>query len=156
MSGTLFTNFSGWQGSPFFVWGMYSDKEVSSNEHPVLRVTVNDHFLLDFTDYSDANKFLLTSPLQLYIGMKKGGEDPTKNFLKRKLGENYPAIQSTADKILNGAKEYNSFLSWYKRYLEQTTGMRIYGYKIELLKARYNEKNRIEISSTELIDIWKQ
>lgn len=154
-SGTIFTTFSGWQATPFFVWGMYSQKEDSSRNYPVLRLTVNDHFILDLSDLTDANKFFITSPLQLYIGMKKSGGDPTEGFLKTKLW-NYSAIHSTAGKVLNGSKEYNLFLSWYKRYLEQTTGISINTYKIELLKVSYNKTNQIEIASTELIDTWKQ
>ena len=155
LAGTLFTNLSGWQVTPFFVWGMYSEKEDTSNLHPVLKVTINDSLVINYDRYTDANKFFLTSPLQHYILMKKNnGVDPTEIFLKRKLGENYSAIQGAGKKVLNGAKEYDLFLPWYKRYLEQTTGNKINSYKIELLNAGYTGKNKIEIYSTELIDTW--
>jgi hypothetical protein len=155
IAATLFTNLSGWQATPFFVWGMYSEKGDRSNNHPVLKVTINDDLVLDYTDYTDANKFFLTSPLQLYIAMKKNGEDPNSIFLKRKL-DNYAATQSMGEKVLNGPKEYGSFLPWYKRFLEQTTGIDIRNYKIELLQARYTDSSRMEIYSTQLIDAWKQ
>ena len=156
LAGTFFTNVLGWQATPFFVWGMYSEKEDTANVHPVLKITINDTLVLDYTKYTDANKLFLTSPLQLYIQMKNNGEDPTKSFLKRKLGETYSTIETVSEKILNGVKEYNLFLPWYKRYLEQTMGMKIHNYKIELLNVGYESQNKIEIYSAELIGEWKQ
>lgn len=158
LAGTIFTNLLGWQATPFFVWGMYSEKEDSSNSYNILKITVNDSSVINYSaDYTDANRFFLISPLQLYILMKKNNEqDPTEIFLQRKSGRNYSAIKIFADKVLNGKKEYISFLPWYKRYLEQTTKIEIDNYKIELLKARYREDHKIEIYATELINTWKR
>ena len=156
--GTIFTTLSGWQATPFFVWGMYSEKEDTSSLRPVIKITINDSMILDpAKGFTDANRFFLTSPLQLYILMKKNREeDPTKLFLKRKLGSSYSSIESLAEKILNRKNQYDSFLNWYAGYLEQTTGILIKNYTIELLKAGYTDKNKIEIYSSELIDTWKQ
>ncbi len=158
LGGTFFTNLSGWQASPFFVWGMYSEKEDTSNYHPVLKITINDSSVINYSGgYTDANRFFLTSPLELYILMKKNNrKDPTEIFLKKKLDNNFSLIQNASTKVLNGAKEYNLFLPWYKKYLEQTTQIKIHTYKIELLKAGYTDSNKIEIYSSELIDTWKQ
>ena len=156
LTGTLIINVLGWQVTPFFVWGMYSEKEDTSNIHSVLKITVNDSIVINYTDYTDANKFFLTSPVQLYTSIKKNGEDPTKTFLKTKLGNNYSTIRNPADKVLNGQKEYDLFLPWYKRYLEQTTGITINRYTIELLNVGYTGENKIKVYSTELIDRWKQ
>src|SRR5438045_7934064 len=79
LAGNFFTNVLCWQSTPFFVWGMYSEKEDTANVHPVLKITINDTLVLDYTKYTDANKLFLTSPLQLYIQMKNNGEDPTKS-----------------------------------------------------------------------------
>ncbi len=89
--------------------------------------------------------------------MKKNNrKDPTEIFLKKKLDKNFSLIQNASTKVLNGAKEYNLFLPWYKKYLEKTTQIKIHTYKIELLKAGYTDSNKIEIYSSELIDTWKQ
>lgn len=157
LAGTFFTNLLGWQVTPFIVWGMYSEKEDSSRNHPLLKVTVNDNTVINYTRYTDANKFFLVSPAQLYILMKNNNrEDPTAFFLKRKLGNNYFKIKKVSAKVLNGSDEYNLLLPWYKRYLEQTTSNIIHSYTIELLNAGFTDKNKIEIYSTQLIDSWKQ
>lgn len=158
LAGTFITNFSGWEATPFFVWGMYSKKEDSSNTRPVLKITINDSAVINYpANYSDANKFFLTSPLQLYILMKKNNViDPTAVFLKNKMGKGYSKLENISTIILNGKKEYEDFLPWYKRYLEQTTGIRINSYTIELINARYSDKYHPGIFSTELIDTWRQ
>jgi hypothetical protein len=158
LGGTFFTNLLGWQVTPFFVWGMYSEKEDTSNYRPVLKITINDSSVINYSSgYTDANRFFLTSPLELYILMKKNNrKDPTEIFLKKKIDKNFSLIQNASTKVLNGAKEYNLFLPWYKKYLEKTTQIKIHTYKIELLKAGYTDSNKIEIYSSELIDTWKQ
>lgn len=158
LAGTIFTNLLGWQATPFFVWGMFSEKENSRTTYPLIKITVNDNSVINYTKlYTDANKFFLTSPLQQYIFMKKNnGEDPTANFLQKKLGGNYKLIEKAAIKVLNGSKEYHLFFSWYKRYMEQTTGIEINNYKIEVLQTRFSDKNKIEVYSTELIDTWSR
>lgn len=154
--GTIVTNLYGWQATPFFVWGMYSEKEDTVNSHPVIKVTVNDSSVIDPFKYTEGNRFFLTSPLQLYIAMKKnGGEDPTEKFLQRKLKGNFSLVENTARKILNGKDEYKLFLTWYKKYLEQTTGKRVYNFTIELLHTRFTDENNREVFSKEIIDSWK-
>ena len=157
LAGTLFTNLLGWQVTPFFVWGMYSEEESGNYLHPVLKITVNDSAVINYTAYADANKFFLTSPLQEYVVMKKNnGVDPQEAFLKEKAGKNYSLVHMLSDKVFNDSNEYNLFLPWYKRYLEQTMGIKIHSYTIELLKGVYTPSNKIEVVSAELIDTWKQ
>lgn len=43
----------GWQATPFFVWGMYSEKEDTGKIPPVLKITINDSSVIDYTDYPD-------------------------------------------------------------------------------------------------------
>jgi hypothetical protein len=156
LAGTVFTSISGWQATPFFVWGMYSEKENTHTEREVWKVTVNDSQVINYTGYTDANKFFLRSPVWLYIFMRRNNaKDPTALFLERKLGDN-PMIQNLGEKVLNGPTEYSLFLPWYKRYLEQTSGMKIHSYTIEVLKTGFTDKNKLEIYSAELIDAWKQ
>ena len=146
LSGILFTNLLGWQATPFFVWGMYSEKEDTSNYHAVVKVTVNDTTVINFTRYTDANKFFLTSPFQLYVLlMMNNGVDTSEVLLKRKLGRNYSAIQSISEKVLNDPKKFHLFFPWYKRYLAQTTGIKIDTCKIELLNVAFVGNNKIEI-----------
>lgn len=146
LGGTLFTNLLGWQVTPFFVWGMYSEKEDTSNYHPIVKVTVNDRTVINYTRYTDANKFFMTSPIRLNVLLRmNNGADPGEVLLKRKLGQNYSAIQSISEKVLNDPKEYNLFFPWYKRYLAQTTGIKINTCKIQLLNAAYIGNNKIEI-----------
>ena len=146
LSGTLVTNLLGWQVTPFFVWGMYSEKEDTSNYPPVVKVTVNDSIVINPTRYTDANKFFLTAPFLLYVQLMSNGEDPGEVLLKRKLGQNYSTIQSISENVLNDPKQYNLFFPWYKRYLAQTTRIKINTCKIELLNAAY-VGNKVEIIS---------
>ncbi len=158
LTGTLVTNLLGWQVTPFFVWGMYSEREKEPSSQPVFKITINDSAVVNYSSgYADANRFFLTSPLQLYLSIKQNdGEDPTAVFLKRKLGTRFSWVENTGPKVLNDSTAYHAFLPWYKKYLEQTTGLTIHKYTIELMAAGYDANNKINILSSGLIDTWKQ
>ena len=155
--GTIFTNLLGWQVTPFFVWGMYSEKERDINQYSVYRVTINDSLEVDFTSgLSDGNRFFLTSPLSLYTQIKSnGGNDPTKLFLQDKLKQIFLCVEKTSFKVLNGKKEYELFLPWYKRYLEHTLDMPIRNFTVEIMNVKYDEQNKLKVYSTALIDKWQ-
>lgn len=159
ISATIFTNLLGWQIAPFFVWGMYSEKEKQINEYGILKITVNDSVLVDYysPDLHGANSFFLGTPLQLYLDMKeKDGIDPTKLFLQEKLKNKYYLVKDVADKVLNGQTEYQSFLLWFKRYLEQTLKIKVNSFKIEMLRGNYDSTNHFHVYSNQLLEKWQQ
>lgn len=158
LAGTLVTNLLGWQVTPFFVWGMYSEREKEAGGQPLFKITINDSTVINYSSgYADANRFFLTSPLRLYTFIKQNnGLDPTAVFLEKKLGARFSLVKNTSLKVLNDSARYHTFLPWYKKYLEQTTGLTIHKYTIELLEAGYDENKQINIHSSGLIDTWKQ
>jgi len=156
ITGTLISNLSGWQATPFFVWGMYSEKENDNIIRPVIRVTVNDSLVIDHTSgFSDANRFYLATPLKLYLSIKEAGLDPTAAFLANKNVYRYGFVKKAASKVLNGSRAFNDFLSWYQRYLQQTTGVLVRNYSIEILNATYTDNNKVQIISSLPIVSWK-
>ena len=156
ITGTLISNLSGWQATPFFVWGMYSEKENDNEIRPILRVTVNDSLVVDHTSgFSDANRFYLSGPLKVYLSIKETGLDPTAAFLENKNVYRYGFVKNAALRVLNRSREYNGFLSWYQRYLEKTTGIKVRNFLIEILNAEYKADNRIQIISSLPIASWK-
>ena len=114
--------------------------------------------MIDYSaGYSNANRFFLESPLEYYVLMKNNNKvDPTEIFLQKKLGKNYSLIKNVSNKVLNGEKEFELFLPWYKKYLEQTTHIAIRNFTIEILQCSYDAAGNIRVYSTQLIDTWKQ
>lgn len=149
---TLFCNLTGFEITPFYVWGMYSQKEEAAKEYRVLKITA-DGDLIDYsTGYFPANRFFLLSPLSFYESLKTMG-DPTEIFLKRKLEQKYEWIKPYSDRVVNSQKEINGFPGWYKRYIEQTTGKKITNLKVEMLFVSCENENLFKVDSAHtLID----
>ena len=149
---SLVCNLTGFEITPFYVWGMYSEKEIAPKEYPVFRITVNDKLIDYSTGYLPANRFFLTSPLSYYASINND-IDPTQSFLEQKLKGKYSLIRLFAKDVLNSEKEIREFPKWYKRYLEQTTGKEVKNYKIDILETSYQRDNSIKIDSVyNLID----
>lgn len=144
---TMMGNLTGNEVTPFFVWGMYSEKEAPPTDYEIFRITVNNKIVDYTTGYLPSNRFFLQSPL-IYYTMMKNGEDPTALFLRRKLKNRFSTIQPYASDVLNSTKEYKEFPLWYQRYLQQTTGERIQNFKVEVLKTSFDSGNAIKINSS--------
>ncbi|MEO8821541.1 MAG: hypothetical protein ABI374_11905 [Ginsengibacter sp.] len=142
---TLFCNLIGVEVTPFYVWGMYSQKEETPKEYPIFRITANDKLIDYSTGYFPANRFFLLSPLSYYGSIKT--DDPTAIFLKEKLKEKYENLKPYANNVLNSPKEVDKFPGWYKRYVEQTTGEEIKNLKVELLLVSYENDYSITVNS---------
>lgn len=141
---TIFCNLTGNEITPFYVWGMYSQKEKAPGYYTIFKVTVNDKILDYSTGFFPANRFFLQSPLNYYSNIVEQG-DPTRLFLKNKLGSNYSYMRPYESSLFNSKEEINKFPTWYKKYLTQTTGQVIKNFKVEVLGATYDQRNRIKI-----------
>ena len=149
---TLFCNVTGFEITPFYVWGMYSEKENVPKNYTVYRVTTNDKPVDYSKGYLPANRFFLTSPLS-YFSSIQDSTDPTFDFLNRKLKGKYSLLKPYAFKVLNSKQEISKFPDWYRRYLQQTTGEKIKKLKVEVLETSYARDNSIKIDSVyNLID----
>src|SRR6185437_780769 len=149
---SLFCNFAGFEITPFYVWGMYSQKETQPKEYPVFKITANKKLVDYTTGYFPANRFFLLSPLSYYASVKTP-EDPTGIFLNEKLGKKYEWAKPYADKVLNSPKEFDKFTGWFKNYIGQTTGEKVQSLKVELFLVSYENNNSIKIDSVHtLID----
>lgn len=147
---TLFCNLTGFEITPFYVWGMYSQKEPQPKEYPVFRITANEKLVDYSSGYFPANRFFMLSPLYYYASIETP-EDPVRIFLKKKLGEKYEWVKPFAEKVLNSPKEVGEFPGWFKKYIEQTTGKKIRNLKVELLLVSYEKDNSLKVNSVQKI-----
>ncbi len=139
-------NLIGDEITPFYVWGMYSAKEVPRKNYEILQITVNDKIVDYSTGYLPANRFFLQFPL-IHYTLMKDGDDPAETFLKEKLKGKFSIIEPLLPWILNSKEEVQEFPSWYKRYLQQTTGEKVQNFKVEMLEASFDLNNHIKINS---------
>ena len=143
---TLFCNLKGFEITPFYVWGMFSEKETAPTEYPVFRIMVNGKVVDYSTGYFPANRFFLQSPLSYYADAKKVG-DPLQPFLEKKLKSQYLWLKPFALRVFNSQKEIQQFPVWYEKYLQQTTGEKVKSLKVDVLQASYQSNHSIKINS---------
>ena len=143
---TLIANAAGFEITPFYVWGMYSEREVKPASYQIYKVTINDKPLDYSTGHFAANRFFLLSPLSYYASLKKSG-DPSFTSLKKKLGEKYNFLKPYIFSFENSPESINQFPDWYRRYLEQTTGEKIHSLKVDILNVSWLSNDSITVNS---------
>jgi hypothetical protein len=152
---TVFCNLVGKETTPFFVWGMYSEKFPPAETYDFLRTTINDSVLADtYAGFSDNTRAFLNAPLAYYRKIKGNGIDPTIPFLKAKLKNHYSWVSPFEKKLFNDDPQ--GFVNWYRCYLGQATGIDIRSLRVEILKTHFDGEQRQVLDSTLLLETWKQ
>jgi hypothetical protein len=154
---TLVANLLRTETTPFFIWGMYSEKEIPSDTYQILQVVVNDNTLVDYSsNFTDANRFYLISPLTYsWLIRQNGGIDPEERFIKKKTGK-YFSIAATFEKhLFNDSSDQGAFQKWYVNYLEGTLHTPIRSLQVNLLELAYNNQGRPELITKSPLVLWK-
>lgn len=142
---TGITNLLGDEVTPFFVWGMYSEKFKPVQQYEVLKTTINDSMVVDPYDYHTTDtRFYLVGPLAYYKKIKgNNNQDPTISFLHSKLRGHYDNIRFLEPKLFNTTARQQEFLSWYARYLQLVTNTPVHSLRIDVVKAHYTGNNLV-------------
>lgn len=154
---TLFANLSGDEVTPFFVWGMYSEKEKPVEQYELLKTTINDSTVVNIFDHANTDtRFYLSAPLAYYKRIKdNNNQDPTITFLQTKLHQHYNYIRPLENSLFNTIPQQQAFLSWYARYLQQVTGQPVHSVRIDIVKAHYSGKALVT-DSVYLFEKWEK
>lgn len=154
---TVCFNLLGDEVTPFFVWGMYSEKEKPVAQYDILKTTVNDSLVVNVYDYHTTDsRFYLSTPLAYYKRIKdNNNQDPTISFLQTKLRQHYEQIRFLEPSLFNTGPQQGAFLDWYARYLQQFTNQPVESLRIEVIKAHYSNQNLV-VDSVHLFSTWKK
>ena len=154
---TVFFNLLGDEVTPFFVWGMYSEKEKPVQAVELLKTTINQDTVVDVYDYSNGDtRFYLSSPLAYFKKIKdNNNQDPTITFLQTKLGAHYHNIRPFERSLFNTGPQQQEFLNWYARYLQQVTLIPVNSLRVEVVHAHYTSQNLVT-DSVNLFATWQK
>ncbi|WP_207512709.1 hypothetical protein [Longitalea luteola] len=154
---TLAANVAGDEVTPFFVWGMYSEKEKPVEQYELLRTTINDSTVVNMYDHANTDtRFYLSAPLAYYKRIKDNNhQDPTITFLQTKLQQHYAQIRFLESSLFNTQPQQQAFLYWYARYLHQATGQPVNSIRIDVVKAHYTD-NKLVTDSVYLFEKWEK
>jgi hypothetical protein len=142
---TVVANLLGDEVTPFFVWGMYSEKEKPVHEYELLKTTINEGAVVNLYDYSNSDtRFYLSTPLAYYKKIKdNNNQDPAISFLQTKLHQHYNLIRPFERSLFNTGPQQQEFLNWYARYLQQVTSVPVTSMRIEVVHVHYTDKNLV-------------
>ncbi len=149
--GTLFSNFMGDEISPFFVWGMFSEKLENKKEQAVIEIYINNEAYNYTKELSNFNRHMLMSPIGYYKKiLDNDGQDPFQNFLESKLGNTYQKLIPLLPYISNTSEQIKAFKTWLKEYLACSSGKEIQSFRV--IEVLYSfEKNQITKQAETLI-----
>ncbi len=119
-AGSVLANLSGIQTTPFYVWGMYSEKFPPKNEYSFLVVENEKGETLPlYSRHGYKTRFFLHSPLLYYDKTYHlDGKDPNRAFFQKKLQKAYSLIAPFETHVFSNGFDY--FQPWYKKYRHQT------------------------------------
>lgn len=115
--GTLFFTFRGNQTTPFWVWGMYSEK-ISSKDSGTAILMFNQagENIPIYSQRGFKTRFYLHSPLEFYHQSQLLNADPRKTFWENKAPGLIHFLPSNAF-----SSQLDNYGDWLKRYLNQSS-----------------------------------
>jgi hypothetical protein len=154
---TLLFNIMGNELTPFFVWGMYSQKEEPVKEYEILQTTINNNTVINGYDYYTTDtRFYLYSPLAYYKRIKDNNNtDPVIGFLQSKLHQHYNYIRCLEKKAFNTGLQQQDFFNWYARYLQQVTGQPVKAIRVDVVNVHYTNQNLV-VDSVYVFNQWEK
>lgn len=154
---TVFFNLMGDEVTPFFVWGMYSEKEKPVQEVEILKTTINEDTFVNIYDHSNGDtRFYLSTPLAYYKKIKDNNDqDPTITFLQTKLRTHYENIRPFERSLFNTGPQQQEFFNWYARYLQQVTLIPVKSLRVEVVHAHYTSEDLVT-DSVNLFATWQK
>ena len=152
-------NISYIQLSPFTGYAMYSGKVKDKTAYPYYQLKINDGEKINLWKLTQQNKQILQqsmSYMRQYI--ENGNHDKNFVFLQTKLSNYDPKYKHLLDNYANNSIDFPHFKLWYKRYIEQTLGRKIFSYKTQIIQLTFNNKNKLVCRDTiPLIEYkWKK
>lgn len=155
---TVVCNIMGVEITPFFIWGMYSEKESTLNSYDTYKIQVNDSSVIDHTaGFTDNNRFFLYSPLSFYQKIQENRFiDPALSLLQKKTGADNATFRSLSTRITNGYQQQARFPGWFTRYLEQSASKKIHSLKVDIVKLSFTADKHIQADSSYLLAAWEQ
>ncbi|MEM6722448.1 MAG: hypothetical protein AAF598_00345 [Bacteroidota bacterium] len=142
---TLVTTLLGDEITPFFVWGMFSQKETPRYEQEIVEIRVNDEVFNYYTELTNFNRHMLIGPISFYTNMEaNGGVHPTRKFFKDRLTEaQYKSWAPTIFSITNDPSIKREFEDWVFRYLDHSADEPIERLEVFLNTYRYESPRRL-------------
>ena len=155
---TVVANLMKTEITPVFIWGMYSEKEAPAPDYRVLKVVINDSIPLDYSsDYPDATRFYLLSPLSYYWSIaENNGTDPEETYYRKKLGKYFNLLNGVKGDLFNDSLNTASFMKWYSNYLEAATRTRINKLEVNILKLAYDGEGQPEVEQESTLVKWNR
>ncbi|MEM6724845.1 MAG: hypothetical protein AAF598_12450 [Bacteroidota bacterium] len=142
---SIITTLSGDEVTPFFVWGMFSAKEVPQHEQEVVEIRLNDEVFNYYDELTNFNRHMLIEPIRFYTTMEEnGGVHPTRKFFKDKLSDaQFKRLTPTINNITNDASVSREFEDWVLRYMDGSTEKPIERLEVFLNTYRYESQRRL-------------
>ncbi|MEM7103119.1 MAG: hypothetical protein AAF502_08325 [Bacteroidota bacterium] len=140
---TLTLNFTGDEVTPFFVWGMFSEKFEPKVEQEIIEIRIDGDVFNYYTELNNVNRHMLISPIGYYHSIiENNNEDPTRSFFRSKTGSMYPKIEPFLNQVTNEPEIKEAFEAWVRRYLEHSCNKPINTLDIYLKTYRFDSQGK--------------
>lgn len=152
---TLILNLTGDEVTPFFVWGMFSEKFEADPKQEIIEIRINGDVFNYYTILNNVNRHMLISPIWYYHSIKENNnEDPTRSFFRGKLGSKFSLIEPYLQQVTNDPESAKAFETWVKRYLERSNNLDIEQLDIYIKTYQFdNDGTAKEVEATKLFSL---
>jgi hypothetical protein len=139
--------------SPFFIWNMYSLKELPRDEYSLYEIRYNDSLELRFRHtWNEPGKTMLNMPLRTYFEILANHSiSPEETYLRSHWLVKHPAFTSAIRGLYTTPQELNAFRAWFKSYVEEQAGRPVRNVYVIEKKMRFDSNGDLAILAADTV-----
>ena len=148
----FFFIFIKWEATPFFLYGMFSERTAFPDTFSARTVFINGKDLKSY-DMSQKEQWLIEETVEHYLDIKNNkGKDIVQSRVETQHPFLYPPFKTLQDGIFNHPFELNQFEHWLKEKCAKVTGLK--DVQVTVMRKSYivnKERDAIKPLSSETV-----
>lgn len=139
--------------SPFFIWNMYSLKELPKDDYTLYEIRYDDSLELRFTHtWNEPAKTMLNMPLRTYFGILANHSiSPEETYLRSHWLVKHPLFANAIRGLYITPRELNEFPDWLRRYVERQIGRPVRNVCVISKKLQFDKDGDLHLLASDTV-----
>jgi hypothetical protein len=139
--------------SPFFIWNMYSLKELPQKYYTLYEIRYNDSLELKFKHtWNEPAKTMLNMPLRTYFSiLANDSVSPEETYLRSHWLKKHPAFAEAVRGLYTTPQALSEFPEWFRRYVEKQAGRPVRNVYVVAKKLQFDNHGDLDLLAADTV-----
>jgi hypothetical protein len=150
---TILSNLIRLQTTPFFIWGMYSEKIPPEKEYTMYEIYYNDGRLIKYDHtWNEPAKTMLNSPLKTYLNARANHSVSMEEiYFQSYWLKKHPAFTNMMESLYITRQELDEYPNWLKRYVSVQAGTPVGNVYVVAKRLQFEQSGGVRLIASDTV-----